>query len=68
MLCTGDSDEKHVKNDAAAEYCNDDDTHMSSQWWAEFVKEGDKFNLSLSGKFMLLMEILRSSEAIGDKV
>ena len=41
---------------------------MSSEWWAEHVKEEDQFDPSLSGKLMLLAEILRASEAIGDKV
>ena len=43
-------------------------TKLSSEWWSEFMSEEDHFRLELSGKLVLLAEILRMSEAIGDKV
>lgn len=47
---------------------DNNETHVSSQWWAEYVREEDKFNPSLSGKLILLAEILRACHAIDDKV
>ncbi|XP_052212127.1 transcriptional regulator ATRX homolog [Dreissena polymorpha] len=41
---------------------------LTSEWWAEFVKEEDKYKLELSGKLKLLFEILKMCEDIGDKV
>lgn len=41
---------------------------VSSEWWAEHVTEDDKYNIDISGKITLLAEVLRMSEAIGDKV
>ncbi|XP_067663405.1 transcriptional regulator ATRX-like isoform X2 [Haliotis asinina] len=41
---------------------------VSNEWWAEYVKEEDQGNLDLSGKLILLFEILRMCEEIGDKV
>jgi len=41
---------------------------LSSEWWAEFVKEEDENRLELGGKLMLLFEILKMCEDIGDKV
>jgi hypothetical protein len=41
---------------------------VSDQWWAEYVKPEDEEKLELSGKLVLLFEILRMSEEIGDKV
>ena len=47
------------------EFVNKD---ISSEWWAEYVKEEDRFKLELSGKLVLLFEILKMCEDIGDKV
>ncbi|WAQ98083.1 ATRX-like protein [Mya arenaria] len=41
---------------------------LTTEWWAEFVKEEDEHKLELSGKLMLLFEILKLCEDIGDKV
>ena len=41
---------------------------LTSEWWAEFVKEDDEYKLELSGKLKLLFEILKMCEDIGDKV
>ncbi|XP_053400537.1 transcriptional regulator ATRX-like [Mercenaria mercenaria] len=41
---------------------------LTSEWWAEFVKEEDEFKLELSGKMTLMFEILKMCEDIGDKV
>lgn len=41
---------------------------VSSEWWAEYVKPEDEEKIELGGKLVLLFEILRMSEEIGDKV
>ena len=41
---------------------------LTSEWWAEFVKEEDQYKVELSGKLTLLFEILKMCEDIGDKV
>ncbi|XP_062594649.1 transcriptional regulator ATRX-like [Saccostrea cucullata] len=41
---------------------------VSNEWWAEYVNPEDEDKLELSGKLVLLFEILRMSEEIGDKV
>ncbi|XP_070197492.1 transcriptional regulator ATRX homolog isoform X3 [Littorina saxatilis] len=41
---------------------------VSSDWWAEYVTEEDKDKLELGGKLVLLFDILRMCEEIGDKV
>ena len=46
----------------------ENDGKVSSEWWAEFLTQDDQFKLELSGKMSLLAEILKMSEAIGDKV
>ena len=38
------------------------------EWYDEFLTEEDEFNVQLSGKLVLLMEILADAEAVGDKV
>ena len=47
---------------------DNDSGRVSSEWWAEHVKEDDRWACELSGKLLLLAEILRACEAIGDKV
>ncbi|KAK3577102.1 hypothetical protein CHS0354_037134 [Potamilus streckersoni] len=44
------------------------DKGVSSEWWAEYVKEEDKFNMDTGGKLVLLFQILKMCENIGDKV
>jgi len=41
---------------------------VSSEWWAEYVKPEDQFVTELSGKLLMLADILQMSESIGDKV
>ncbi|XP_076446217.1 uncharacterized protein LOC143283763 [Babylonia areolata] len=41
---------------------------VSGEWWAEYVKEEDQHKMEHSGKLMLLFDILRMCEEIGDKV
>ena len=40
----------------------------SGSWWSEFVTEEDYAKMDHSGKLVLLMDILRQCELIGDKV
>lgn len=66
-----DDDVTVVKNGEGAdgeEGGGDAEGRISSEWWASHVKLDDKFDHALSGKLVLLAEILRLSEAIGDKV
>ena len=37
-------------------------------WWSPFVKDEDMTKIENSGKLVLLMDILRQCEHIGDKV
>ena len=41
---------------------------VSTDWWGEYVKPEDKFNTELGGKIMVLAEVLKMCESIGDKV
>ena len=41
---------------------------LSSTWWSQFVNDDDMVKLEHSGKLILLMDILRQCELIGDKV
>ena len=43
-------------------------TPMSSTWWSQFVQDEDMIKMEHSGKLILLMDILRQCELIGDKV
>lgn len=44
------------------------ETAVSDQWWADYVREEDKYNHELGGKLVVLAEVLKMSESIGDKV
>lgn len=41
---------------------------VSSEWWAQYLKEEDAHKMEHSGKLVLLFDILRMCEEIGDKV
>ena len=45
-----------------------EDQPVSKEWWAEWVSEEDKYRVELSGKMVILAEILKMCDAIGDKV
>ena len=49
-------------------YAPEGPKEVTSEWWAEYVKEEDEAKLELSGKLMLLFQILKMCEDIGDKV
>ena len=38
------------------------------EWYDEFIENGDDANVELSGKLVLLLEILANAEIVGDKV
>ncbi|XP_044581817.1 transcriptional regulator ATRX homolog isoform X1 [Cotesia glomerata] len=40
----------------------------NKEWWTEFVKEEDFDDMRLSAKLMILFDIIKEAEAIGDKV
>ena len=44
------------------------DKKVSSEWWAEYVEEQAKRDLTLSGKIMMLAQVLKMCDSIGDKV
>jgi len=46
----------------------DEPEKLSAEWWADYVTPEDQFKTDLSGKLMMLAEILQMSESIGDKV
>lgn len=41
---------------------------MTGSWWSQFVSDEDMVKMEHSGKLILLMDILRQCELIGDKV
>ena len=47
---------------------SDVETVEEKEWYDEFLQEEDEYNVELSGKLVLLMEILADAEAVGDKV
>ena len=58
-------------SDAAADttvVVSDEPEKVSAEWWAEYVKSDDQFKTELSGKLLILAEILKMCESIGDKV
>ena len=38
------------------------------EWYDEFIQDGDDTNVELSGKLVLLLEILANAEIVGDKI
>lgn len=44
------------------------DMEVEKEWYDEFLTDADESNVQLSGKLVLLMEILADAEAVGDKV
>ena len=46
----------------------DEEDDKISEWWAEYVNDDDEKKLELSGKLVILFEILKKAEEIGDKV
>lgn len=41
---------------------------LSREWWAEFMSAEDQYKVEHSGKLVVVAEILRQCEEIGDKV
>lgn len=52
----------------AEEKKEEEEQKVSTEWWAEFLNPEDQYKIELSGKITLLAEILKMSEAIGDKM
>ena len=44
------------------------DEEEEREWYDEFLQEDDEYNVELSGKLVLLMEVLADAEAVHDKV
>ena len=47
---------------------SDVEIEEEKEWYDEFLQEDDEYNRELSGKLVLLMEILADAEAVHDKV
>ena len=45
-----------------------DGSDVEKEWYDEFMQEDDEYNVELSGKLVLLMEVLADAEAVHDKV
>jgi len=54
----------------AGDASNDDfaSRHHVEQWWNKLLTEEDKTRLELSGKLVLLFDILTLAQQLGDKV
>ncbi|KAJ7392925.1 hypothetical protein OS493_008165 [Desmophyllum pertusum] len=47
---------------------SDVEIEEEKEWYDEFMQEDDEYNVELSGKLVLLMEVLADAEAVHDKV
>ena len=56
------------KNVESEEEEEDKGKAVSEEWWGGHVGRKDEYDTLLSGKLVLLAEILKLSESIGDKV
>jgi len=63
-----DNDAAAAAADVDTTVVSDDQEKVSSEWWAEYVKSEDQYKTELSGKLLILADILKMSESIGDKV
>ena len=45
-----------------------EDNKVSTEWWGDSLSEEDRYKVELGGKIVLLAEILKMCESIGDKV
>ena len=58
----------NTRSGTAFKEVEDVELEEEKEWYDEFVTEVDEFNVELSGKLVLLMEILADAEAVEDKV
>lgn len=58
----------NTRSGTAFKDVEDVEVEEEKEWYDEFVTEADEFNVELSGKLVLLMEILADAEAVQDKV
>lgn len=47
---------------------SDVEIEEEKEWYDEFMQDDDEYNVELSGKLVLLMEVLADAEAVHDKV
>ena len=47
---------------------DNEDQPLSDQWWAKHMTKEDQFKIELSGKLVVLGELLKMCAAIGDKM
>lgn len=45
-----------------------EEVEEEKEWYDEFIEDGDDANVELSGKLVLLLEILANADIVGDKV
>ncbi|XP_013408258.1 transcriptional regulator ATRX [Lingula anatina] len=50
------------------EFIEEAPKEREKEWWEEYIREEDQHDPALSGKLMLLFDIIRMAEAVGDKV
>ncbi|GFX56541.1 transcriptional regulator ATRX [Trichonephila clavipes] len=58
--------ESGIESSESSEESNDG--NKEKHWYDDFISEEDKHNIEISGKIILLVDILKECEAIGDKV
>jgi len=58
----------NTRSGTAFKEVEDVEVEEEKEWYDEFVTDADEFNVELSGKLVLLMEILADAEAVQDKV
>ena len=57
-----------TRSGAAFKDGSDVEIEEEKEWYDEFMQEDDEYNVELSGKLVLLMEVLADAEAVHDKV
>ena len=65
---TGSSSFGNTRSGASFKDGSDVEIEEEKEWYDEFLQEDDEYNVELSGKLVLLMEILADAEAVHDKV
>lgn len=50
------------------EYTETAEPVEEKEWYDDFIQDGDDTNIELSGKLVLLLEIIANAEIVGDKV
>ena len=65
---SSDSSEEEGEGEGEGEDGGGSNEEVSDEWWGSFLSNEDEFCTHLSGKLVLLAEVLKLAESIGDKV